>query len=56
MISYNDYLDARRRRAVTVVNHGVDIAGLRIYRMLFTAFQERNFVGYIAGSEVKFNG
>lgn len=56
MITYNDYLDARRRRAVTVVNHGVDIADLRIYRMLFTAFQDCNFVRYIAGSEVKFDG
>lgn len=30
MITYNDYLDARRRRVVTVVNPGVEITDLRI--------------------------
>lgn len=30
MITYNDYLDARRRRAVTVVSPGVEIMDLQI--------------------------
>lgn len=30
MITYNDYLDARRRRAVTVVNPEVEIMDLQI--------------------------